>query len=490
MEPERDIGKALKACARRREEEMGPPREMHPATRRLLQGEVARLRAAKPGKQNFWSALLGGSWPQAVLRFSMAAGLLAVAGWWLFSGVLSKQKSPVLLVQSTLGREEKPRLEQPVERQRAGKDTTGAMAQRDVQTLGEESQNTPKAPAASKPEAASKMDLALDARREAKKEATDAEPQSRTASALSGSLRKDRLASDVAPQATLLEAGQAVADNFAASANLPAQNTNASLNTNETAFAYQPKEALGVPLSAGALRSVDSNTPADAAKFGFAGTPALQPPTGLPQGGLQASRQSDAYKLVAGNMGAGFTAQDFVRVSPGIDRRGTATVQNNQGVLDSFRMEQSGDQIRVIDHDGSVYLGVARIENETAKQTPAREEEQLSDKAATDKKQTPPAQVYFGGINGMAMAVQNYSFRVSGTNRSLNQQVVLTGNYAATAPMTPSLQLAATNTLARRMSQMAATGSGAVPAINSHIQGRVVIGGTNQIEIEAAPVKP
>ena len=50
MEPERPIEKRLRDCANKRREEAGPPLELHPATRRMLQGEVARC-APKPGAE-------------------------------------------------------------------------------------------------------------------------------------------------------------------------------------------------------------------------------------------------------------------------------------------------------------------------------------------------------------------------------------------------------------------------------------------------------
>ena len=52
-EPERPIEKLLRAAAQKRRDEVGAPFELHPATRRLLQGEVAR-RFAKPQSEGRW----------------------------------------------------------------------------------------------------------------------------------------------------------------------------------------------------------------------------------------------------------------------------------------------------------------------------------------------------------------------------------------------------------------------------------------------------
>src|SRR5215470_16254247 len=47
MEPERHIEKVLRELAKRRRDEAGEPHELHPATRRLFQGEIARRYAKR-----------------------------------------------------------------------------------------------------------------------------------------------------------------------------------------------------------------------------------------------------------------------------------------------------------------------------------------------------------------------------------------------------------------------------------------------------------
>src|SRR5579863_6794140 len=70
-EPERDIEKTLRAYAKKRQEQAGAPAEMHPATRKLLQGEVARLRAKPTARPGFWTLILGSSWPQIAVRVAV-----------------------------------------------------------------------------------------------------------------------------------------------------------------------------------------------------------------------------------------------------------------------------------------------------------------------------------------------------------------------------------------------------------------------------------
>jgi hypothetical protein len=81
-EPEKKIEESLRTYARKRREDSGPPLEMHPATRRMLQGEVARLKAAQPARRPWWQSPLL-IWP----RFAAAIGMVAVlaTGIWVFT---------------------------------------------------------------------------------------------------------------------------------------------------------------------------------------------------------------------------------------------------------------------------------------------------------------------------------------------------------------------------------------------------------------------
>src|SRR5260221_9971355 len=74
MEPERDIEKTLEAYAQKRREEAGAPLELHPATRNVLQGEVARSTPRKAARPGFWSFLRGPSVAVACI-FVLLAGV-------------------------------------------------------------------------------------------------------------------------------------------------------------------------------------------------------------------------------------------------------------------------------------------------------------------------------------------------------------------------------------------------------------------------------
>src|SRR6266403_1738058 len=76
MEPERPIEKLLRAWAKKRRDDAGAPLELHPATRRLLQGEVARRFGKEPRQPRSFSQVLAGLWP----RLAWGVAVVALAG--------------------------------------------------------------------------------------------------------------------------------------------------------------------------------------------------------------------------------------------------------------------------------------------------------------------------------------------------------------------------------------------------------------------------
>src|SRR5262245_19696130 len=73
---EHHMDKPLRAYARKRREDAGEP-VLHPATRRLLQTEVAQLRANPPALRRQWTWL---AWPRLAFA-SAAAVILGVLLW-------------------------------------------------------------------------------------------------------------------------------------------------------------------------------------------------------------------------------------------------------------------------------------------------------------------------------------------------------------------------------------------------------------------------
>lgn len=101
MEPERPIESLLRALAKKRRAESGDGFDPHPATRRLLQGEVARLRKPRERGAGFLRRL-GWMRPGRVFAICLFASLLLSA--FLFLPVLgiAKKKSSAAIVMNTV----------------------------------------------------------------------------------------------------------------------------------------------------------------------------------------------------------------------------------------------------------------------------------------------------------------------------------------------------------------------------------------------------
>src|SRR5260370_42517805 len=89
-EPERPIEKLLRAFANKRREEAGSACELHPATRRMLQGEVARKFGAIAVHCQPLARPVLRLWPK--LAWGLAAcGILFIGVWVLRPQVTSKK---------------------------------------------------------------------------------------------------------------------------------------------------------------------------------------------------------------------------------------------------------------------------------------------------------------------------------------------------------------------------------------------------------------
>src|SRR5207249_3027793 len=87
---ERKIEKLLRAYAQKRRADAGEPFALHPATRRLLQGEVAR-RAPRRGERNLFAVFLGAFRRRLVFALCIVAMAFIAAG--LLLPALSAAKS-------------------------------------------------------------------------------------------------------------------------------------------------------------------------------------------------------------------------------------------------------------------------------------------------------------------------------------------------------------------------------------------------------------
>lgn len=144
-EPDKKMEDLLRTYARKRREDAGESPEMHPATRRILQAEAAKLRPKEATQRTPWAWLML-RWP----RVAFAAGLfvlLAIAVW---NGIPERRPSSLLA----------KREEQPVALSRArdaGREKGAVEAE-----LGDRFEQDKAAPRPAQPEAVKLTERSLD----------------------------------------------------------------------------------------------------------------------------------------------------------------------------------------------------------------------------------------------------------------------------------------------------------------------------------------
>jgi type II secretory pathway pseudopilin PulG len=146
-------------------------------------------------------------------------------------------------------------------------------------------------------------------------------------------------------------------------------------------------------------------------------------------------------------------------------------------VLDSFQVEQNGNALRVIDNDGSTYDGnIVSTEAETAAGAGFGLADKLDEKAA-DRKKVSAGELSYKAVQNSPS--QNYFFRVAGTNRTLKQQVVFTGNFVST---TNAVQLGTPPTASQQVQNFQFFIN------NSTIVGKAQVEKNSEINVNAVPI--
>jgi len=170
--------------------------------------------------------------------------------------------------------------------------------------------------------------------------------------------------------------------------------------------------------------------------------------------------------------------------------RNVSAVAPTAPVMQSFQVLQTGDAISVVDRDGSVYQGsiqvAAAVEHNTPVPAPGEAVVPLQIQTRTG----PTA------VNGQP-ANQYYFFRVAGTNQTLKQNVVFSGNVEAipgapanTQPMFGSGIGGGVDGAGKQLPAATANASQHNWRSISRIVGTAIIDDTNRIEINAVPVTP
>ncbi len=454
MEPERKIEKWLRAFAKKRREQSGAPMELHPVTRRLLQSEAAR-RGPKPAEGKFFLTLrnlLRSGW-----AYGVGAAVLVVAVALLLP--LLPGKKPQQLARGT--------------------ETESLSATEDLAKK-----------VAAPPESA----VPLPATAPAQPAPTRSQPAPAEARGAAARTRNEEklqfelAAKDVKqlPEPLLREPvpGRPAAafQTAAAPASTPEPARRAAADLPPDAANATPKTFGGAALSPGSRADTISVVTAKAAdsRLGFGDSPPPIAGTATPG---QAQNQVQFHNLAPETDALNSTAATR-RPVPAFGAMWTNGTMTDAAVLTSFAVEQNGREMRVVDSDGSVYSGYVQLgpgldrvaadsQSDLAATTLTRAKESL-DKAP------------------LADAAQNYSFRVSGTNRSLSQSVVFAGNLLAITNANAA-QLkwnASAGTAGRSQARTATGGASQSLLLNSRISGTALIDNSRKLEINAAPVQP
>ncbi len=436
MEPEREIEKLLRAYVAKRRAAAGDPLKLHPATRRLLQGEAAR-HAPKPETEevsfSFWQ-LFRQQWV-----FLLGFALMIFLGATLLLPGLSSAKRKA--------------------------ESIGAM--NNLRQIGEAAQMAAEDNHGRLPASLDDLSNTLGTRAVL----TDSISGKPFVYIAGGKDLKTLSSNAVLAYSPENKNGRAVLFADGRVALVANGDFNGLMNQTPVEFALADKVARED------LAKTVGNAPAVAAapppaSLGAAATPPAAP-TVAGEFEMQKPGVTAAQALV--QTGVAANQQNLYR--------NVSTAAQTAPVLQSFQMLQNGDAISVVDRDGSVYQGSVQVA--------AAERNQSASVEAPPQSQTKSVQSV---VNRQQSAVQNYFFRVTGMNRTLKQNVVFSGNVEAI----PGATTNATQTFGgggggggiTQNNQQVSTNQLQWQLSNSRVVGTAVIDHTNQIEINAVLVMP
>ena len=494
-EPERPIETLLRAAAKKRRDEAGAPFELHPADRRLLQGEVARRFARSEREVHWFPQRLARLWPICV----GALGILAVLGMaiWLLMPVPANERSAMSLAQNS-----------PFGDTEAAKLPSSPFVADSAMTA------PPPAPGVGgMPGGLASAEMPPPGRASEVRQFSGLPPQFPKDTTVAPGLHegKEKLEPAAAPQ--LADQQKKVQMQLAAPSGTPASvpaGTGGGTYAARYGLAAKPPSPAVVPASPPAPPAVAQAPPAPSVALaeglakpadGKSDQPALQyeslatvasanRPVPAPAA-MDALSQSAAGALKGAKTPA--VTQRFVQAQPVANAQALLAdkAKPAQAVLASFQLEQAGSQLRIVDGDGSVYSGYVQLEGAARLVRSARAEAPAAALAARAPARAP-AQTTDSSLDSDRLAAQSYSFRVAGTNRSLNQKVVFTGDLLTATNLASSLSVATNLSpggVVERYQTVPAR-QGPLPLLHSRISGKVVIGGGAAVEINALPASP
>lgn len=496
----------LKAYAARRREEAGAPFELHPATRKMLQDEAARAFPAKPAPMATSgprASLIGRFWPQLAFGTAILAVLVLLLVLVENPGrnkgfELSKLPDQPL---GALGGGNAAAPAAP-----AAKETSeNRIASRNVSARGESDLarelNAPAAQSAA-PLPSTSPERARSAKLEkkvgqvesepglqvSKPTSTVAEAPKNDAPGIRGFGERESLARAAAPPEVRLQQEKDRAQEEAASRK-PAEKT--PLKADKFQVAPRPNTALADSLS------VDEKS-----KQGLVVAQQAQDRDNRDKGRVDSLASGKA----AGGVAASALPESefqwgFVQLDSRARYRQNLLSPPVPKVLTSFQLVRNGDNIRVIDSDGSVYEGsISRGDLRLAEDLEEKRTESLNKRYGLARQPAPAQNMAFLGVEPKpGQPDSSFFFQVTGTNRTLNQAVTFTGQYQPPMPSASTTGLAVTtepaaslrgaNEIGRKIAGNAPVEGQAAAAADkgaaSTIIGKAAIGRTTEFEVKA-----
>jgi hypothetical protein len=493
MNDDRPIEKLLRRYAKKRRADAGPPVGLHPATRRLLQGEVARqFRNATPSitppsfKQIWKSWLPRLAWAVPLLVL-IGAGLWSLLDWpgpkQLALGPATIQRTAAdgsraskaerrepESLPSTLEVQSSTAVETAPAGFSAAKASPPSPAAAPIRSL-----NQPAPGLADQGIAGKNHDVAQAL-------AFGAVPNQPIVSLAGTAEQKGDQARGGSKEITradklgIVSSAAPARTRFAEASSANRVNTLPADSTTETAAARQPDRG---------------KTGVYAAKVSGIVTPLVDAP------GTSASLERDQAQTFS---------QSFVNLAPETLKQKTAKAiapRPISPVLANFRLEQTGRQLRVVDSDGSTYVGETDASPAFWAGPVAASAEQGSRSgvyaAGAGSQKIEAVQLFKsdGKLNQLPAAaksvaesqMQNTLYRVAGTNRTLNQTVEFTWSFVA---MTNEPIVAQAEKIGVDLNKDGKKLPNQLPGQlqNSFITGRAQFGTGKEIEINAVPVSP
>ncbi|HEX4265289.1 MAG TPA: hypothetical protein VH597_13210 [Verrucomicrobiae bacterium] len=454
MEPERKIEKWLRAFAKKRREQAGDAMELPASARERLHREISRREATGGG---FFSSFFAGLRPRLAFAVCFIA-VAAVSAWLLLPNLNRPKPASLAAISSTpanapLANQPAPEAAPPL----AVMPSPAARSEvaRDVEKkpttfAGTPTKRVQSAGAVGNPGASVVFN-------ETPAPVRVLDGQMEQTNLLAG---MNALSTTSLNQGILADkAGDTPADSFANSGALNKDSTDWAMTS--AAQQINTNATMGVLTLAVA-------EPEARKKPGLAGAPASATAGGVVFDSL-AKRETSPADTVA--------SQRFYRVDIAARRSAKETPNMTAPLLTSFRIEQNGGEMRVVDADGSVYTGTVQMANDQPESHAV---------VASAFKSAPASSMTRTPLQNPA--AQNYFFRVTGTNRNLRQNVVFSGN------LIPLTNAVLTRTNMSAVSGLSGGGGGgAMPALtpslllNSRISGKAVIGNQTTIDVNATP---